>query len=89
MSANKNWADGVTDFMRSSFETAMNTFETMQTQGERMMNTFLDQGLLMQQEGRKVLNEWISMTRKNQAEYQRIMSDNLNKFSEFLDTKGK
>jgi polyhydroxyalkanoate synthesis regulator phasin len=89
MPAGKNWVNEATDFMRSTLETAMNTFENMQTQGERMMNTFLDQGLLMQQEGRKVLNEWISMTRKSQADYHRMMNDNLGKFSEYLDAKGK
>ena len=61
----------------------------MQTQGEKMMNTLLDQGLLMLQEGRKVLSEWISMARRSRDDYHRIVNDNLNKFSEILEPKGK
>jgi len=82
------WTDELVGFMRSSFETTMNTMGTLQDQGEKILSALLDQGVVTQQEGRKVLDEWISMAKKGREDYSKLMRDNLDKFSDFFKTAG-
>ena len=78
------WAEDLSDFMQSSFDTTVNTLSMLQDQGEKIINTLLDQGLVAQQEGRKVLNDWVEMGKKGRDEYKRMMKDNLGKLNEFF-----
>jgi polyhydroxyalkanoate synthesis regulator phasin len=80
----EQWTDELVGFMQSSFDTTMKTLGTMQDQGEKILNAMLDQGVVAQREGRKVLNEWISMAKKGREDYSKMMRDNLEKFSDFL-----
>lgn len=83
MSQNK-WVDELVGFMQSSFETTISTLGTLQDQGEKILNTLLDQGVVAQQEGRKVLTDWISMAKKGREDYKKLMSENMNKVSDFF-----
>ena len=78
------WAEEFIDFMQSNFESTLKTLETLQDQGEKMVNTLMDQGFVAQQEGRKVISEWFSMARKGRAEFARTMLDNLDKIEDLF-----
>jgi polyhydroxyalkanoate synthesis regulator phasin len=82
--AQVNWADEFVDFMQSTFETTMNTLGNLQDQGEKMIYTLMDQGVVAHQEGRKVLSEWFSMARKGREEYARMMRENMDKIEDFI-----
>lgn len=62
----------------------MQTIFTLQDQGEKMINTLIDQGVVAQQEGRKVASEWLSMARKGREEYARMIRENMDKIGDFL-----
>ena len=83
MTQNK-WADELVGFMQSSVETTMSTMGTLQDQGEKILNTLLDQGVVAQQEGRKVLNEWIAMAKKGRDDYKKLMTENMGKVNDFF-----
>jgi polyhydroxyalkanoate synthesis regulator phasin len=80
----ENWADEFVDFMQSTLENTMQTIFTLQDQGEKMINTLIDQGIVAHQEGRKVVNEWLSMARKSREDYARMMRENMDKIEDFL-----
>lgn len=82
------WTDELVGYMQSSLETTIRTLGTLQDQGEKILNALLDQGVVAQQEGRKVLDEWMSMARKGREDYSKMMKDNLDKFSDFLKPAG-
>jgi polyhydroxyalkanoate synthesis regulator phasin len=84
----EQWTDDLVGYMQSSFETTMNTLGILQNQGEKILNALLDQGVVAQQEGRKVLSEWMSMARKGREDYSKMMRDNLGKFTDFFKTAG-
>jgi polyhydroxyalkanoate synthesis regulator phasin len=83
MTQNK-WAEELVGFMQSSFETTMSTVSTLQNQGEKILNTVLDQGVVAQQEGRKVLTEWAGMAKKGSEDYKKLMAENMHKVSDFF-----
>lgn len=74
-----NWADEFVDFMQSTFENTMRTLGNLQDQGEKMMYTLMDQGVVAHQEGRKVLSEWFSIARNGREDFARMMQENMDK----------
>jgi len=60
----------------------LNTMEMMsafQNQTGKMWNTLLDQGLVGQQEGRKMLQDWLNRTKQAQDQFIGTMEDNWKK----------
>ena len=60
----------------------MSTMEMMsafQDQNEKMWNTLLEQGLVNQQEGRKMLQEWLNRAKQAREEFTKTMEDNWKK----------
>ena len=73
-------------FMQSSFETTVNTMNMLQDQGEKILNSVLDQGLVAQKEGRKILGEWIEMSKKGRDDYGKMVKENLDNMNELFNS---
>lgn len=72
------------NFAKTSYMTALGTMTVIQDQAERTLNTLVQQSGLLQEEGKKMLNEWIATARKNRQEYQKLFEENLKKVEAFL-----
>lgn len=79
----------VFNFMKTSYLTALGTMTVIQDQAERALNSLIQQGIVFQDEGKKILNEWINTAKKNRAEYQKLVEENLKKVEEFFVRKPK
>jgi polyhydroxyalkanoate synthesis regulator phasin len=59
-----------------------NTMEMMamfQTQNEKMLNTLIENGLVSQAEGRKMLQEWLNRSKEAREDFTKTMEDNWKK----------
>jgi hypothetical protein len=72
------------DMMKSVLEAMMRDIFTVQDQGERLLNLLLDQGVVAQREGRKMVTAWLSATRKAGDEYAGMVRRYIKKFGEYL-----
>lgn len=72
------------DLMKSVLERMMRDIFTMQDQGERLLNLLIDQGVVAQREGRKMVNEWLAATRKAGDQYAGMVRRYIKKFGEHL-----
>jgi len=58
------------------WQITMEALSTLQTHNEKMLNTLINQGVITYQEGKDVLQEWMSQTRKAREQFQKAMEDN-------------
>lgn len=71
------------DFYKAQFEQTFAAMTAWQEQGEKMMDSFLEQASWMPAEGRKAAAEWLRMVRqgrealKNQAQQNYEQAENL------------
>ncbi len=77
----------VFNFMKTSYLTALGTMTVIQDQAERALNSLIQQGSVFQDEGKKILGEWINTAKKNRTEYQKLVEENLKKAEEFFFKK--
>ena len=74
--------------VKSNMETYFQTQEMLQDQSEKMLDTLITQSAAIQTEGKNLLKKWLESLKKANADYQRVMEENLKKGEEFLDKAG-
>ncbi len=74
----------VFNFAKTSYMTALGTMTVIQDQTERTLNTLVQQGAVLQEEGKKILNDWTNHARKNRQEYQRMFEESLKRVESFF-----
>jgi polyhydroxyalkanoate synthesis regulator phasin len=70
----------------------LNTMEMMsefQNQTGKMWNTLLDQGLVAQQESKKMLQDWLNRTKQAQEQFAETMANNWKKAEAAFGTAPK
>ena len=78
------------EFNRTAFDNTFKAMLTVQEQNEKMMNTFLEQATWIPEEGRKLINEWVSAYKKGTGDFKKAADENYKKVVEFFETaKGK
>jgi hypothetical protein len=77
------------DFQKSSFDNSFNAMVMIQEQAEKMAETFLDQAKWLPDDGKSVLNQWISAYKKGRAEFKKSVDENFQKVDEYFGTSGK
>lgn len=75
------------NFMRNSFRTSMESAKLMQEEGQRLINTLLQQGQVRYEEGSKTLSEWTDSYNKASEQFQSNVEANLAKLEELLTKK--
>jgi len=56
---------------------------------EKTMDTMLKQGMGAQQEGEKLLADWMNRAKQGQQQYWSMMDENLKKMESFFNTDGQ
>lgn len=79
------------DFIKQSFDMIKNNVNNycqninlLQEQNEKITKMLLEQGQNMNEEGKKFVEQWFETIKKNQQEYNKNMSDQLEKLQEFI-----
>lgn len=67
-------------------EAAMKTMKTSAEMYEKSMDVMIKQGMVAQEEGQKLLADWMDKAKQGQQQYWDAMQDNLKKMSTLFNT---
>jgi uncharacterized coiled-coil DUF342 family protein len=76
------------DFQKTTFDNSVNAMTTLQEQGEKMTQAFLDQAHWLPSEGRKAINDWIQAYKTGRESFKKTVEDNFSKVEEFFAESG-
>lgn len=71
-------------FNKATFDNSFNAIMMFQEQNEKMVNTFLEQAPWLPEEGKKVINEWISACKKGSQDFKKHVDENFKKVEDFF-----
>ncbi|MDQ1336692.1 MAG: hypothetical protein QG552_3642 [Thermodesulfobacteriota bacterium] len=77
------------DFNKSTFDNSFNAMGMLQEQTEKMANTILEQATWLPEEGKKVINEWVSSYKKGCEDFKKAVDENFKKVEDFFASSGK
>ena len=72
---------------KQSWETYVKTLESMQAQGDKMMEMMLEQNAFLPDESKKAMEEWAVSAKKMQKAYLDMVQDNIKRMEELLGKK--
>jgi len=76
------------DFQKTTFDNSFNAMTTLQEQGEKMTQAFLDQAHWLPAEGKKAINDWIKAYRTGRESFKKTVEDNFSKVEDFFAETG-
>jgi len=79
----------VIQFYKTTFDNSFSTMVMLQEQAEKLMTTFMDQAPWMNDEARRVLDQWTSVYRKGRDDYKKAMDEGYKKVEEFFSKFGQ
>jgi len=85
----KDMAKQVIQFYKTTFDNSFSTKVMLQEQAEKLMKTFMDQAPWMNDDGRKVLDQWIGVYRKGRDDYKKAMDEGYKKVEDFFGRFGQ
>lgn len=72
------------DFQKATFDNSFGAMTTLQEQGEKMVNAFLDQARWLPEEGRKAIANWINTYKDGRIKFKEAVEDNFKKVEKFF-----
>ena len=69
--------------------TTMQVMKTSMEQYEKTMDTLLKQGNVVQEEGQKLLADWMAKAKQGQQQYWNLMDENLKKMGNLFSSNGE
>ncbi len=72
------------DFQKNTFDNSFKAMSTLQEQGEKMVNMFLDQAPWLPPEGKKAVEEWIKAYNKGREDFRKSVDENFGKVQEYF-----
>ena len=85
----KQFVKQMIDFHKTSFDNSFNAMVMLQEQTEQMVSAFLDQATWMPEDGKNVLNQWITAYKKGRDDFKKAVDDNYKKVEEYFSTPEK
>jgi polyhydroxyalkanoate synthesis regulator phasin len=77
------------DFHKATFDNTFNAMVMLQDQTEKMVNAFLDQATWLPEEGKRVIDEWLSAYKKGREDFRSMVDENFKKVDDFFATTEK
>jgi len=80
------------DFQKSTFDNSFKAMSTLQEQGDKMINTFLEQAAWLPADGKKAVNEWLDGYKQGRESFKTSVEENFQKVQGFFsgaDTKSE
>lgn len=76
------------DFQKNTFDNSFKAMTTLQEQGEKMVNMFLEQAPWLPEQGKKAIQDWISAYKKGREYFKELVESQFRKVQEyFSDSK--
>jgi len=69
----------VIDFQKSTFDNSFKAMSTLQEQGEKMVDTFLEQAAWLPADGKVAVNEWLDTYKNGRDNFMTSVEDNFQK----------
>jgi polyhydroxyalkanoate synthesis regulator phasin len=77
------------DFNKTTFDNSFNALVMLQEQTEKMVHSFLEQATWLPEEGKKVLNDWVSAYKKGCEDFKKTVDENFQKVDDYFVSAGK
>jgi hypothetical protein len=77
------------DFNKATFDNSFNAMVMLQEQTEKMVGTFLDQATWLPEEGKKVIDEWVSAYKQGRENFKKLVDENFQKVEDFFASADK
>jgi len=77
------------DFQKTTFDNTFNAMVALQEQTESMVNALMKQSAGLPEEGKKVINEWVTAYKKGRDDFKNSVDENFSKVEEFFSAKSK
>jgi hypothetical protein len=74
------------DFQKKTFDNSFKAMATLQEQGEKMVNMFLEQASWLPAEGKKAVEEWISAYRKGRDDFKKTIDENFGNVEKYFSS---
>ena len=81
----KEMAKQVIKFYKTTFDNSFSTMVMLQDQAEKLVKTFVEQAPGMSDEGRKVLDQWVSVYKKGRDDFKKAMDEGYAKVEDFFE----
>jgi len=77
------------DFQKTTFDNTFNDMDALQEQTESMVNVLMKQSVWLPEDGKKVINEWVTAYQKGRDDFKKSVDENFSKVEEFFGGKSK
>jgi hypothetical protein len=81
---NKAIIKQMVQFNKTVFDNAFKAMNLAQEQGEKMLNTLMDQASWMPEDGRKTITEWVKAYQKGMNEFKKVVDEQYKKVEDYL-----
>jgi len=72
------------DFQKTTFDNSFNAMMTLQEQGEKMVNAFLEQAVFLPEEGKAAVKKWVDAYREGRTKYKEAVDENFKKVEDYF-----
>lgn len=80
----KEMSNQVIHFYKTTFDNSYSTLVMLQDQAEKLVRTFVEQAPGMNEEGKKVLDQWVGVYKKGRDEFKKAMDEGYEKVEDFF-----
>ncbi len=77
------------DFQKATFDNSFKAMATLQEQGEKMVNMFLEQAPWLPAEGKKAITDWLMAYKSGRDNFKDTVETNFDKVTDFFANAGK
>jgi len=85
----KDMAKQVIQFYKTTFDNSFGTLIMLQDQAEKLMKTFVEQAPWMNDDGRKVLEQWVGVYKKGRDDFKKAVDEGYTKVEDFFEKFGQ
>lgn len=72
------------DFNKATFDNTFNAMVMVQEQMERTVGTFLEKATWLPDEGKKLLNEWMTTYKKGREDFKKTVDESYKKLEDYF-----
>lgn len=72
------------DFQKATFDNSFNALTTLQEQGEKMVNTFLEKAVFLPEEGKAAVKKWVDAYKEGRTKYKDAVDQNFKKVEDYF-----
>jgi hypothetical protein len=85
----KDMAKQVIQFYKTTFNNSYSTMTMLQDQAEKLLKTFVEQSPGMNDEGKKVLEQWVGVYKKGRDDFKKAMDEGYAKVEDYFEKFSK